>query len=327
MGAGFLVDLAGADSYVGMEFTQGAGFLGIGMLVDEAGNDVYRGLAMHQGIGHWGAGILIDGAGSDRYEAHIASQGVGLPGGIGLLVDGGRGSDQYYCKGSQWTGYRTPGIFEGWGQGMGFGYRVYASGGVGVLADQGGRDRVEGGNFSMGGGYFYGLGIFYSGGRDSDVYIGSHYTQGFGCHQAAGVFIEEGGDDFYTTRDGVAQGLAWDEAVALFLDEGGNDTYEGGGFSQGASAMNGWAIFVDRNGRDIYRYTDQARAGGNSYHGGTSLSLFIDAGGGRDVYDSKPNNGVVTGGVYSVFADLPGSVAGALDDGESLPTISHHRPP
>lgn len=33
--------------------------------------------------------------------------------------------------------------------------------------------------------------------------------------------------------------------------------------------MNGFVIFIGRAGADTYRYTDQARAGGNRYHGGT----------------------------------------------------------
>jgi hypothetical protein len=98
----------------------------------------------------------------------------------------------------------------------------------------------------------------------------------------------------------------------LFIDEAGDDLYEGGGFSQGASAMNGFVIFLDRSGADTYLYTDQARAGGNSYHGGKSLSFFVDLGGRDDAYPSKPNNAAVSGGVNSVFIDLPASVADAL---------------
>lgn len=312
-GVGLLVDLKGDDSYVGMRFAQGVSFCGVGMLFDEAGDDVYRVIELGQGIGHWGVGLLADRAGDDRYESHDTSQGVGLPGGLGLLCDGGDGADRYYCKGKEPTGYgHSPGVFEGWGQGMGVGYRPYASGGVGVLYDAAGRDRIEGGNFSQGGGYFYALGVLYNGGRENDVYIGSRYAQGFGCHQAGGVMIEEGGDDLYTTRQFVAQGLAWDEAVALFRDEAGNDRYEGGGFSHGASAMNGWTLFIECGGKDTYLYTDQARAGGNSYHGGTSLSFFLDLGGEDDDYPSKHNNEIVQGGERSIFVDLPGSVAEAL---------------
>ena len=72
---------------------------------------------------------------------------------------------------------------------------------------------------------------------------------------------------------------------------------------------------VDRGGKDTYLYTDQARAGGNSYHDGTSLSFFLDLGGQEDHYSRKSNNSIVSGGERSIFADLPGSVADALKDG------------
>ena len=116
------------------------------------------------------------------------------------------------------------------------------------------------------------------------------------------------------TRHAVAQGLSWDETSALFIDESGDDLYEGGGFSQGASAMNGFVIFMDRSGSDTYLYTDQAKAGGNSYHGGKSLSFFLDIGGGTDGYPKKPNNAILKGGANGIFVDLPGSVDAALHE-------------
>jgi len=313
-GVGLLADLRGDDSYVGVRFAQGVGFCGVGGLFDEAGDDVYRVIDLGQGLGHWGVGMLVDRKGRDRYESHDTSQGVGLPGGLGLLCDGGDGPDSYYCKGKDPSGYGTAGVFRGWGQGMGVGYRPYASGGVGVLFDEAGEDRFEAGNFSQGGGYFYAFGVLHNAGKERDVYIGSRYAQGFGCHQAAGAFIDAGGNDLYTTRLAVAQGLAWDESVGLFIDVEGDDRYEGGGFSQGASAMNGWTIFIDRSGKDTYLYTDQARAGSNTYHDGTSLSFFLDLGGQQDHYPHKTNNSIVTGGERSIFADLPGTVTDALKD-------------
>jgi len=312
LGVGMLVDLKGNDNYIGLRYTQGTAFMGVGVLCDEQGDDTHRGHEYHQGVAHWGAGILIDGQGRDRYEAHHASQAVGFTGGCGMLLDAGSGDDSYYCKGTMPTGYGTAGVFEGWGQGLGTGYRPYASGGVGLLVDTGGKDRFEAGNFSQGGGYYYAFGLLYSAGREPDVYIGSRYAQGFACHQAAGAFIEKGGDDRYMTRNAVAQGLSWDETSALFIDESGDDRYEGGGFSQGASAQNGFVIFIDRAGKDTYLYTDQARAGNNRYHGGWSLTFFLDLGGREDSDPKKPNNAIVQGGENSIFCDLPGSVKDAL---------------
>ncbi len=311
LGVGALLDLDGNDAYVGLEWAQGTGYLGVGWLHDASGDDVYRGRTFCQGVGLFGVGLLIDDAGDDRYEGDCHVQGVGLAGGIGAIIER-CGDDEYYAKGLYPTGYGDAGIFDAWSQGCGMGFRTLASGGLGLLLDGAGVDRMEAGNFSQGGGYYYGYGIVSAGGDDNDTYIGSRYNQGFSAHQAIGVFLESGGNDHYTTRQGVAQGLAWDECVTLFVDEGGDDVYEGGSFfSQGASAHNSFCFFVDRGGDDVYDYSPgPARAGGNNYHGGTSFSFFVDEHGRKnrflssepvtDIYRHHPEHGFVL--------DLDGSV-------------------
>ncbi|MBD3235316.1 MAG: hypothetical protein GF330_01265 [Candidatus Eisenbacteria bacterium] len=309
LGIGGLLDLEGNDSYIGVRWCQGAAYLGIGWLHDLAGDDTYRGRSFCQGIGLCGLGLLRDEAGHDRYDGDAQVQGVGLARGIGGLLDA-RGDDHYYAKGLYPTGYGDAGIFDAWSQGCGMGFRTLASGGLGLLSDGGGRDVMEAGNFSQGGGYYYGYGILAAGGVEDDTYIGSRYNQGFCAHQALGVFLEAGGDDAYTTRQGVAQGLAWDECATLFIDSGGDDHYQGGSFfSQGASAHNSFCFFIDRGGADRYDYPPgPARAGGNSYHGGTSFSLFVDAGGDRDRYAHADfhNDAFRTAPEHGFFLDLEG---------------------
>ena len=303
LGVGILVDLAGNDQYIGIRNVQGAAFGGLGILIDQSGSDIYRAMAMAQGVSFFGAGILVDKAGNDRYEAHRNAQAVGFVKGVGILSDL-EGDDSYYCKGSKQTAYKTRGHFQGWCQGMGFGIRPYASGGTGVLYDQAGRDRFEAGTFAQGGGYYYALGIFANDGNDNDLYIGTRYAQGFGVHQALGAFIEAGGNDVYRTRMAVAQGLAWDEALGLFIDEAGNDNYNGGSsFSLGAAAHNSICMFLDRSGDDKYISPRTALATNNSYHGGTSLTVFIDEGKGRDTYVKRNNNTTETSKANSIFID------------------------
>ncbi len=315
LGAGGLLDLAGNDTYIGIQWAQGTGYFGIGWLHDLAGDDTYRGRTFCQAVGLFGIGLLCDEDGRDRYEGDCHVQGCGCAKGIGALVDRD-GDDEYYAKGLYPTGYGDAGIFDAWSQGCGMGFRWMASGGLGLLHDGGGCDRMEAGNFSQGGGYYYGYGIVRAAGDDNDIYIGSRYNQGFCAHQAVGVFLEDGGDDFYTTRHGVAQALAWDECATLFVDESGNDTYQGGQFfSQGASAHNSICIFRDRRGRDTYTYPPgQARAGGNDYHGGTSFSIFIDEGGRADTYDAEQsaNDHTYHRPEHGFFLDLRGSVDEAL---------------
>ena len=162
------------------------------------------------------------------------------------------------------------------------------------MVDEAGADRYEAGNFSQGGGYYYGIGALCDRGKGNDLYIGSRYDQGFAAHQAVGYFHESGGDDVYLTRNAVAHGLAWDECVTMFIEDGGDDTYQGGGFSLGASAHNAICVFWERRGDDTYLRGPLGHAGGNDYHGGTSLSVFVDEGRGKDRYPGgKDLNGTV----------------------------------
>jgi len=318
MGVGMLLDLSGDDEYVGLQWCQGTGFMGGGMLLDLAGDDVYRGEELMQGAGIFGWGVKLDCGGNDRTEAQCKSQGFGGARGVGMHIDL-RGDDYCYAKGKYPTGYGDPGIFDAWSQGCAQGFRGYASGGLAAMVDVQGDDYYEAGNFSQGGGYYFGLGWLHDTEGD-DHYVGSRYNQGFCAHQAVGCFLEDSGSDWYQTRQAVAQGLAWDECVTMFVEGGGNDRYEGGtGFSQGASAHNSLCVFWDRGGEDTYDYKPgQARAGGNDYHGGTSLSLFIDEGGADDAYNSKQsaNDLIQWWPEYGVFCDLPGSIMDALGGNE-----------
>ena len=302
LGVGILMDCNGDDSYLGMQFAQGIGYGGIGMLIENSGNDVYRALTFSQGCAFFGYGVLADASGDDRYDAKQTSQGVGLPRGFGMVRDTG-GKNNFYCKGDMITSYGTRGRFSGWCQGFGFGLRPYASGGVGILFTNSGSNRMEGGDFCQGGGYYCSLGMLISAGKADDMYIGTRYAQGFGVHQAAGAFLECGGNDTYRTRHCVAQGLAWDEAICSFVDEEGNDSYDGSeGFSLGSSAHNAICLFHDAAGTDLYA-TAVAVSSNNTYHGGTSLTLFLDSGGSDDNYPNKKNNTIEAYPENVVFID------------------------
>jgi len=314
LGLGGWLDVGGEDTYVGIDWAQGVGYLGVGWLIDADGDDRYYGRAFCQGVGLFGLGLLLDRAGTDRYDGGAHVQGVGLAQGVGLLLERG-GDDEFYAKGLYETNYGNEGIFDAWSQGCATGFRTIASGGLGLLLDEGGADRMEAGNFSQGGGYYYGLGLLIAEGNEDDLYIGSRYNQGFSAHQALGCFLEAGGNDRYQTHQGVAQGLAWDECVTLFIDQAGDDRYEGGDFfSLGAAAHNSFCFFLDRGGDDRYDYTPgPARAGGNSYHGGTSFSLFLDEGGGDDRYGAAHygNGAAWHRPEHGFFLDLNGRLPAA----------------
>ena len=304
LGHGVLIDRQGKDTYIGKQWVQGSGLFGCGLLADLAGDDTYRGNSFCQGSAVFGLGLLFDEKGKDRYEGHLKCQAFAGAQSVALLVDK-RGHDSYYATGGTPTGYGTAGIFDSWSQGCADGFRLLSPGGIAAIIDGSGNDCYEAGNFSQGGGYYYGAGIILDKSGD-DRYQGSRYNQGFCAHQAVGIFIDERGNDTYRTHQGVAQGLAWDESATLFIDGQGNDHYEGGGFfSQGTSAHNSKCFFWDRNGRDTYIYEKgQGRAGDNSYHGGTSLTLFIDDGNKKDIYaKGRKNNEKTITGKHGCFID------------------------
>ena len=303
LGVGLLYDLAGDDLYVGTRFSQGCAVFGIGMLGDLDGNDRYYGEEYNQGVAFWGAGILLDAKGNDYYQSNLFAQGVGGGKGLGALLDNA-GDDFYFAGGRDKSSYGTSGIFKGSSQGLGIGFRGYASGGIGLLLDGEGDDSFWAGNFSQGTGYYFGIGIIRNFGPGDDTYSASRYGQGASAHSAAGILIDDEGNDRYKGYHIALQGAAWDLGMAALVDKKGNDTYHGSnGFSQAASSHNGMAFFIDEAGIDQY-FGDQAQAENNDYHGGSSLSFFIDVGGDHDIYSSGLNNSITINGEFGIRADL-----------------------
>jgi len=286
LGVGLLVDRSGDDTYTGELLTQGAAFCGVGMLWDAEGDDTY--LAQHsaQGAGFFGAGLLVDRDGDDLVSLGQYGQGFGGAHGLGALLDGD-GRDRYVADLKVPSGYGTPGIFSGWSQGSGMGFRGFAPGGLGLLLSAGdGHDTYQAGDFSQGTGYFFGLGILADSGGD-DRYLGARYAQGSSAHQAVGVLLDNRGNDSYHSLLAASQGAAWDAAVAALIDSSGDDSYVGGDISQGAAAMNGVGWLYDVSGDDTYQTrSGQADGGSTQYWGGRgalNLGLLLD-GQGQDTY-------------------------------------------
>ncbi len=313
LGVAILYDEAGDDRYRARRWGQGAAAVGVGILWDHAGNDSYRAGDYAQAAALCGVGLLIDDEGDDRYDAERCGQGFALPGGFAALIDRA-GEDHYYCKGRDLGSYGTPGIFAGWGQGCAAGLRGVASGGVALLLDEAGDDVYEAGNFSQGGGYYFGWGTLVDR-SGNDRYLGSRYAQAFAAHQAIGYLEDDAGNDIYRTTRDVGQSCSWDQTVTFLIDRAGDDSYSAGGFALGAAAHNGIAVFLDGGGLDRYlKNGGRARASGNDYHGGTSLSLILDLGGDEDLYSGSPaaNNRIRHTQEHGFFADVPTTLPEAL---------------
>ncbi len=286
-GVSFLIDLRGDDSYSGSWLTQGSAFGGVGVLWDQEGDDRYSARQPAQAAAFFGAGLLLDGSGTDQYAAAEQAQGFGGAAGFGLLYDR-RGDDRYMADRGAPSSYGSAGIYQGWSQGVGCGFRRSASGGIGALIDGAGDDEYQAGNFSQGTGYFFGLGLLVD--RDGDDrYRSSRYSQGSAAHQAAGCLLDINGDDEYFARQAANQGAAWDAAVGILEDRAGDDDYQGGGLAQGAASMNGVGVLFDWAGADRYQAVNGQGRGGSVEYGrdAFNLGILIDTGGGSDSYSEK----------------------------------------
>lgn len=297
MGVSLVVDQSGNDRYEGQSRSCGVGVMGIGVLLDRDGADTYVGTRWSVGAAFYGLGAIIDcGREGDTYLAELMSQGIGGPRGFGVIVDE-HGRDLYRVNGPAPSAYGTPAVYVGFSQGVGFGVRLYDTGGIGVISDLGGDDRYEGGEFCQGGGYYWGLGILHDRlGRD--LYYGNRYGQAWAAHQALGILADDAGDDTYWSMTAASQSGSWDISATLLVDKGGNDSYQADGLAQGGASQQAIAWFVDNSGTDRYVAPPGAtrgQSGGNEYHfaesGCSSWSVFVDSGGTEDFYSEGRANG------------------------------------
>ena len=290
-GTWIIDDRSGDDKYgkVGGTFSTGAGCFGVGMIIDRGGNDSYRGTQWSIGAGVYGAGIVMDlGEGDDEYLGEFLSIGVGGPRGFGFVFDE-RGDELYKANGPKPSIYGDEGVHASFSQGLGFGYRKYAAGGIGILCDVAGDDKYDAGEFSQGGAYYHGLGILRDFSGD-DNFQGKRYGQGFGVHQAFGVLVDDSGDDIFRGSVAENQGAGWDIAAGCLLDKSGNDSYEAGVLSQGSAAQQAIGYLIDLEGDDVYEASahSQGISRDNGYHWEAthafSFSVLFDLGGGDDSY-------------------------------------------
>ncbi len=322
-GVSIIHDWAGNDRYEGSRHACAAGLFGIALILDSAGHDVYQAEDWSQGVGMFGAGLIVDLAGHDEYLGETRVQGVGSTKGLGAIIDAA-GNDLYRANGPHGSVYGTPAVYVGFSQGIGYGIRQYASGGIGLISDLGGNDRYEAGEFSQGGGYYWCLGLLHDAGGD-DLYYANRYGQGFGCHQSLGMLIDEAGDDTYWSMTAASQGGSWDIGVGLLLDKAGNDAYRADGLSQGAASMQAIGLLVDLAGQDRYSGkggATQGQTGSNTYHYDRtkcfSFSALLDFGEAIDFYScGRANNSTVSTGTLNEDNPHASSLYGLFLDGLS----------
>ena len=331
LGISMLIDCAGNDNYKASDVAQGSTIGGAGMLIDKGGSDKYHALRRAQGQAFGGIGMLIDQGGDDSYHAAMWAQGFGNCAGFAVLEDVD-GKDRYYLGGLYEDNYPEHPGYEGWGQGLGSGFRGKfgsACGGIGMLLDGGGDDVYEFDYIAHGGGYWLGVGILRDfGGNDRHIasttlgYDGNQrrqarwqrFSNGFGVHYAAGYLFEDAGNDYY---EGTIMGLGmgWDLSLGFLCDFGGNDSYQAnnaqqarGGLLQGVGAQGSMGVLLDYFGDDNYGVGSQGYANPSvdpQYHNtaqcGGNFSFLIDYGGTDKYASGAKNNSYNTRGSQTGF--------------------------
>lgn len=285
MGVGVLADLDGDDSYRAGSFSIASGLFGVGILLDKAGNDTYSGDTCVEGSGAFGIGVLVDERGNDSYHGALFCQAFGFVKGFGLLYDAA-GNDLYFAGGKYTDEIRYFDHYLSLSQGFGFGWRPDASGGIGILTDEGGNDVYVSDIFGQGASYWFAVGglVDFSG---NDSYVSYQYAQGAATHITMAALVDIGGNDNYVSK-GVSQGCGHDLAVGILHDLAGDDNYACHDLSQAAGNANGIGVLLDDSGNDSYttRNPENTQGYGNLRRDYGSVGIFLDCGG-RDSYSGR----------------------------------------
>ncbi len=332
-GYGYLVDLAGNDTYSAKNLSQGAGLCGVGILQDHQGSDFYDAYVCGQGSGFIGQGILADLDGDDSYQMFQLGQGFGYTKGIGILADSS-GNDLYIANDSiiDFPSSQSEEHNASLCQGVGFGKRADFidghswAGGIGMLVDGSGDDSYTAGLFAQGCAYWYAIGLL-SDSQGKDTYDGIWYVQGSGAHFGLGILLESDGDDRYNATMNMAQGAGHDFTLGILIDENGDDIHDAPNLSLGGGNANGIGIFWDKQGNDIYNVTAATTLGRSNVAGRGGLrdyikclGLFLDTGGldtYPEQYDFAGNNTLWTQPGTNTEDPLPEIELGVGFDTES----------
>lgn len=299
LGCGILCDLAGNDSYLSVNYSQGIGLLGVGILADYSGDDIYDGIDFVQGAASFGVGIAIDINGSDEYKCFFGGQGYGYTMGFGLLYDK-TGNDFYDSNDTQiiHPSAQNANHNTSMAQGCGNGRRAditdghSMSGGVGMLIDEQGDDIYSCGVFGQGVAYWFGIGIL-SDNTGNDTYKGLWYVQGATAHFAISLFRDGAGDDHYQALQATSIGVGHDFSISWHMDSGGNDTYDC------------WRIEKNDKGEQQTLYGGLMLGCGNE----TGMGIFLNVGG-DDIYEGRSEN--MYGGAYVASPTTPDTIRNEL---------------
>jgi hypothetical protein len=246
LGSGFLADEGGADAYTASAASEfglnGGGAAGTGFLLDAGrGADTYAGggggvnggaldgagflLNMGDGAftanflgtnggGNGGVGFLLNGGNGTYAAGDFGTNGGGALGGVGFLLDAGKGASSYQ---------------GGLGGTNGGG----SSNGVGFLLDTGdGATTYTAMHWGTnGGGDAGGVGVLLSAGKGATTYTAEGSGTNGGGHMGVGLLLDMAGDDAYVadgcgSNGGASTCVGASPAAGLLLDAAGIDRFQ-----------------------------------------------------------------------------------------------------
>lgn len=317
------IDFKGNNTYEGVNFVQGSGFLGIGMLVNYGGNNIYRADAFAQGSGFFGIGILANLKGNNQFISDFASQSFATFGfslvwnkegsnryqanqglsqaasstlGVAFLVDNQGGNT--YVNGQFGKGGTIAG---GIGQGGSTGVRSFPwlnnpnlYGGLSFLYVGGGSNHFKTPWLGQGSAYFLGAGLLVSEGSN-DVFEAEYDAQGQGLHSAAGLFFKKGNHNRFKGGWG-SLGVSGDRSIGMFINTGSHNDFEGTDQAIGSSRKpRSIGVFVNYGGNNTYRFdkTSNAKLQLPEAPNQWSRALFLEVG--RDSEYPHHADGMVRG--------------------------------
>lgn len=221
------------------DYSIGAGRFGVGAVFVAGKDIVLEGGRFTQGAGSFGLGVLDVRGNAARYRLRYSGQGYGFTRGAGLLLHHGDGA--LLDGGQSEPDTHEASAAVSFSQGVGYGPRSYASGGVGLALIEGNRCELQASYMAQGMGYWHGLGGLIIKGHDNTA-KGRRYVQGTGVHFGVGGF-ELKGDRNRLLTWGVGPALGWDYAVGM-LNVQGNENIFSSDWASGRGDANGRGLAV-----------------------------------------------------------------------------------
>lgn len=225
-----------------------------------------------QGVGVHGIGMFTaDLAAQSAYDAAGYGQGVGGVRGVGMFRHQGNGST--LRGGLTDPDPREPGGAASLCQGVGFGRRAYAGGGIGLCVLRGDGISALASYFAQGAGYWHAAGAFRLRGYGGTVQ-GRRYALGSGVHAAFGHF-ESLGNGARILNWGVGPAYGWDRGVGSAVIVGDNVEVQAE-WGAGAANVGGrsFGYYHGNNGR----LKLPGAAGGQFFRNESAYSVQIASG-------------------------------------------------